>query len=98
MEVKNMMGKNGIAHIANPVSMLNLTDHSSLILDSMLTRPLSDVDFMSTRLQLNVDFTLTRLAVQHLVFYVVKINRDRQISFHNPVKKECLENDIENVW
>ena len=63
-----MMGKNGIAHIANLVSMLNLTDHSSLILDSMSTRLLSDVDFMSTRLRLDVDSTSTRLAVQHLVF------------------------------
>jgi hypothetical protein len=63
-----MMGKNGIAHIANLVSMLNLTDHSSLILDSMSTRLRLDVDSMSTRLLSDVDFMSTRLAVQHLVF------------------------------
>ena len=63
-----MMGKNGIAHIANPVSMLNLTDHSSLILDSMSTRLQLDVDSMSTRLLSDVDSMSTRLAVQHLVF------------------------------
>ena len=63
-----MMRKNGIAHIANPVSMLNLTDHSSLILDSMSTRLRLDVDSMSTRLLSDVDSMSTRLAVQHLVF------------------------------
>jgi len=63
-----MMEKNGIAHIANPVSMLNLTDHSSLILDSMSIRLRLDVDSMSTRLLSDVDSMSTRLAVQHLVF------------------------------
>ena len=63
-----MMGKNEIAHIANPVSILNLTDHSSLILDSMSTRLRLDVDSMSTRLLSDVDSMSTRLAVQHLVF------------------------------
>ena len=57
------MGKN-----ANPVSMLNLTDHSSLILDSMSTRLRLDVDSMLTRLLSDVDSMSTRLAVQHLVF------------------------------
>jgi len=65
---KEYDGKNGIAHIANPVSMLNLTDHSSLILDSMSTRLRLDVDSMSTRLLSDVDSMSTRLAVQHLVF------------------------------